>query len=98
MKNAFEASGSSPGLLEIKRKIADAFERARTLPLSPPASPKQDFYTAIDEARFLSRAQKLILASLGSQHVCKERVNVHHIAVPEQTADEIIAEITGGGK
>jgi len=100
MKNAFEASGSSPtrsGLESTKRHIEEAFAKIRQhVPQQPPTPAQAEFvYTEVHRAKFDERAKQLAHAALSCSHISKpRRANIAwEISVPSQTAEQIIAEI-----
>src|SRR6267154_6885884 len=101
MKNAFEASGSSPtrgGLEFIKRHIEEAFAKIRQHPAQPPTSTQaESVYTEVHRAKFNERAKQLAHAALSCSHISKvsRRDGVWQINIPTQTAEELIAEALG---
>ena len=107
-KTGFE-SGSSPtvsqngagrGLEETRRKIVEAFEKARqhlqaTQPPTP-QPPTLQVYTEQNEVRFRTRAEKLASVALSSSPIRETRGGVIEIVVPRGSAEELIAEAMRG--
>jgi hypothetical protein len=94
-------------LEETKRRIVDAFEKIRQHPAQQEPSrvqhpaeqqtpPAQDAYTEQHKTRFHERAKRLSLAALSSSHIMKAtRSSVFEIAVPTESAEELIREALG---
>ncbi len=88
------------GLEETKRRITDAFEKIRQHPVQhsePSSQPQVELvYTEQHKTRFHERAKRLSLAALSSSHIMKAtRSPVFEIAVPTESAEEIIREALG---
>jgi hypothetical protein len=95
------------GLEETKRRITEAFEEARKKHTTPeeqhpaqheesPTPPPQIEYTEEHKTRFHERAKRLSLAALSSSHIMKAtRSHVFEIAVPTESAEELIREALG---
>ena len=89
------------GLEETKRRITEAFDKIRQHPaqhqepsLVPP--PQVESYTEQHKTRFHERAKRLSLAALSSYHIMKAtRSHVFEIAVPTESAEELIREVLG---
>ena len=88
------------GLEETKRRITDAFEKIRQHPVQhsePSSQPQVELvYTEQHKTRFHERAKRLSLAALSSSHIMKAtRSPVFEIAVPTESAEELIREALG---
>jgi len=89
------------GLEETKRRIKEAFERIRQHPAvrhsKPTPQPQVELvYTERHKTRFHERAKRLSLAALSSSHLMKAtRSHVFEIAVPTESAEELIREALG---
>jgi hypothetical protein len=112
-KTAFESGNSPPmvsesgapvltgrGLEETKRRIMEAFEKARqqhpTQPVArvEPTPTPQVEYTSQHETHFRERSNRLAVRALESPHIVKVARNngVWDVEVPSKTAEELIAE------
>ncbi len=98
MKNAFEASGSSPthghGVESVRRRIMEAFEKIRQQTPSPlpTLEPKVEaYYTEHQRRRFHARAESLIEAALTCSHSKSPRDGAWEISTPTESAEELIA-------
>ncbi len=87
------------GLEETKRRIVAAFEKIRQHPVQHESTPQPHFelvYTEQQKTRFHERAKRLSLAALESSHIMKAtRSHVFEIAVPTESAEELIREALG---
>lgn len=86
------------GLEDAKRRIVEAFERIRNtsptpFPVTPvtPATPQ--VYTEHHEHRFHKHVETLTQVALISVHTFARRCNVHEIVVPQETAEELFAQL-----
>jgi hypothetical protein len=100
----FSAEGAAiqtgRGLEDTKRRIMEAFERIRQHPVQhsePTPQPQVELvYTEQHKTRFHERAKRLSLAALSSSHIMKAtRSPVFEIAVPTESAEELIREALG---
>jgi hypothetical protein len=107
MKNAFDESGNSPpkvsengapiqtgrGLEETKRRIMEAFEKARQPGPVEPILPPHAAYDEHHATRFREGSNRLALRALESSHIMKHnRSGVWEIEAPQKTVEELIAE------
>ena len=86
------------GLEEAKRRIVEAFEKIRQHPAGQqiPSQTHEIAYTEQHKTRFHERAKRLSLAALSSSHIMKAtRSHVFEIAVPTESAEELIREALG---
>lgn len=88
------------GVEDTKRRIMEAFERIRQHPVQhsePTPQPQIELvYTEQQRTRFHERAKRLSLAALSSSHIMKAtRSHVFEIAVPTESAEELIREALG---
>jgi hypothetical protein len=92
------------GLEETKRRIAEAFQRIRqhraqqepSRTQQTPPQTQECVYTEHHKTRFHERAKRLSLAALESSCIMKAtRSPVFEIAVPTESAEELIREALG---
>jgi hypothetical protein len=90
------------GLEETKRRIGEAFAKIRRhegpvqAPEEPPIPQPPLVYTEEHKTRFHERAKRLSLAALESSCIMKAtRSPVFEIAVPTESAEELIREALG---
>lgn len=87
------------GLEDVKRRIKESFEKIRyhqrhnPTPTPTPPSPQQIIYTEEHEVHFHARAKKLTMVALMSSEIIKTKArDISEIAVPAESAEELIAE------
>ena len=88
------------GLEETKRRIMDAFEKIRQHPVQhselTPQPQVELVYTEHHRAKFHERAKRLSLAAIESSRIMKATHSpVFEIAVPTESAEELIREAMG---
>jgi hypothetical protein len=85
-------------LEETKRRIKEAFDKIRQHPVQHSeltSQPQVESYTEQHKTRFHERAKRLSLAALESSHIMSSRGPVIEIAVPTESAEELIREALG---